>query len=145
MLNTPLLVLALAFILLPALYAFSSELISPAARYLDAGFNQRLSALSVQQGLSVIGLIILGAGFFLTTLETLSPIIFWGLIIAIGVLQMPLFWLRNVDLRQAVKGINWPGAKKRNAQLQTLLLIQIILTLMAFAVGVEWTGSPQAA
>lgn len=145
MLNTPLLVLALALVLLPALYAFCSELLAPAARYPEAGYNQRLTALMVQQSLSVLGLLILVAAPFMMLFSTLSPVLYWLIVAPLWALQIPLFWLRVVDLRQAVRGVNWPGAKKRNSQLQRLLAVQILLALIAFAAGVEWTGSPQSA
>ncbi|MDX1399671.1 MAG: hypothetical protein R3204_14190 [Oceanospirillum sp.] len=145
MLNTSLLVLALALVLLPAIYAFFSELLAPAARYPEAGYNQRVSALSVQQALSLPGLVILVAAPFLMSFGAQSMAIYWLLVIALWLLQIPLFWLRMVDLRQATRSVNWAGAKKRNSQLQVLLAIQMLLGVIAMLVGVEWTGSPQSA
>ncbi len=145
MLNTLLLVLALALVLLPAVYAFFSELLAPAARYPEAGYNQRISALNVQQALSLPGLIILVAAPFLMDFSAQSMAIYWLLVISLWLLQIPLFWLRMVDLRQAAKSVNWGGAKKRNSQIQALMAAQIVLAVIAMLVGVEWTGSPQSA
>lgn len=145
MLNTSLLVLALALVLLPAIYAFSSELLAPAARYPEAGYNQRISALNVQQALSLPGLLILVAAPFLMDFGAQSMPLYWLLVISLWLLQIPLFWLRMVDLRQAARSINWIGAKKRNSQIQALLAAQIVLAVIAMLVGVEWTGSPQSA
>lgn len=143
--NTPLLVLALALVLLPALYAFFAELISPAARYPEAGYAQRLSALSVQQALSVTGVVILTAAPFLSPEGRGHSLIYWLLISPLCLLQVPQFWLRAVDLRQAVRGVHWAGAKKRNGQLQLFLLLQIVLAVLALLLAVEWTPDVQSA
>ncbi len=145
MLNTSLLVLALALVLLPAIYAFSSELLAPAARYPEAGYNQRISALNVQQALSLPGLLILVAAPFLMDFSVQSMAVYWLLVAGLWLLQVPLFWLRMVDLRQAARSVNWGGAKKRNRQIQILLAVQVAFAFFAMLVGVEWTSSVQSA
>lgn len=144
MLTTSLLVLALALVLLPALYAFIAELLSPSAQYPEAGYHQRIGALRVQQALSLPGLVlILLLPFF--SADSSSTLLYWVLSVLLWLVQIPLFWLRAVDLGQAVRSVNWVGAKKRNSQIQMLLLLQVLLALIAFGTGVEWTGSPQSA
>ncbi len=145
MLNTSLFVLALALVLLPAIYAFFSELLAPAVRYPEAGYSQRISALTIQQALSLPGLLILVLSPFLLTFSTQPTVAYWLLVAGLWLLQVPLFWLRMVDLRQATRSVNWAGAKKRNSQIQVLLVIQMLLGALIILTGVEWAGSLQSA
>ncbi|SEG49728.1 hypothetical protein [Oceanospirillum linum] len=145
MLNTSLFVLALALVLLPAIYAFFSELLAPAARYPEAGYSQRISALTIQQALSLPGLLILVLSPFLLTFSTPPTVVYWLLVAGLWLLQVPLFWLRMVDLRQAARSVNWAGAKKRNSQIQVLLVMQMLLGVVIMLTGVEWAGSLQSA
>ncbi len=145
MLNTSLFVLALAFVLLPAIYAFFSELLAPAARYPEAGYRQRISALTIQQALSLPGLLIFVLAPFWLTFDLQSTVVYWLLVAGLCLLQVPLFWLRMVDLRQATRSVNWAGAKKRNSQIQVLLTVQMVLGIVILITGVEWTGSLQSA
>ena len=127
MLNTSLLVLALALILLPALYAVLSELLSPADRYPEAAYNQRITALMVQQALALPGLLYMVLAPFFMGFSPPHPLGYGFLVTLLWLLQIPLFWLRVVDLRQAVSSINWGGAKRRNRQLQFILRFQVLL------------------
>ncbi len=145
MLNTSLLVLALSLVLLPALYAFLSEILAPASRFPEAGYSQRISSLAVQQMLALPGLVILVLAPFLINLSAELMLAYGLLVAGLWILQLPMFWLRMVDLRQAVRSINWSGAKRRNGQIQVLLAAQIVLAVATMLVGVEWTGSPQSA
>jgi len=145
MFNPSLLVLALALVLLPAIYAFLSELLAPASRHPEAGYNQRIASLKVQQWLALPGLVLLVLAPFMMNLNTQLMMVYWLLVAGLWLLQVPLFWLRMVDLSQAIRSINWAGAKKRSGQIQTLLVVQILLAVIALFVGVEWTGSPQSA
>lgn len=126
-------VFASTALLISSMLVFALELVSPARRHPEAGFALRAQALKLQQWLSLLMVLLaLGVAFFYRFPLSLWV---WGGLMLLLFLQLPSFWLRKVDLGQAIQSVHWRGAHRRSQQLQFLLLIQSLVALLLLVLG----------
>lgn len=132
-------VFANSAVLVSALLVLALEFFHPALRSPDARFTFRAQALMLQQWLSLISIALAFVALYQYLPNTDWWL--WACLSLLLITLLPSFWLRKVDLMQAIRGVNWRGAQKRSQQLQLVLLVQSVLSLFLLMLGVNFEAT----
>jgi hypothetical protein len=129
--------LALSALLILPILVLLSGLIQPAVRNPEASYSLSLKQFALQQWLMLISLVLLAVvGMLYLPDFSIGFWLCWGILLTVLAAS---FWVRAVDLAQAIRGIHWNGARKRSRHLKGLLWLQISASIGLIVTGLTFS------